>query len=100
MQPLPTPQYSSVRLGCLLKCDLLPRITPPWLVFIHQIKLADWSLCFGEDNALWTVGAAEEEIKVASFINSLSSLGFIAALIKNNKRWVCTCGIPCCCYKC
>lgn len=85
MQPLPTPQCYTVRVRCLLKCDLVFRITPPWLVFILKIKLVDWSLCFGEDNALWTLGAAEKEIKVASFINFLSSLVFTAALLIKNK---------------
>lgn len=85
MLPLPTPQCYTVRVGCLLKCDLVHRITPPWLVFILKIKLVDWSLCLGEDNALWTLGAAEKEIKLASFINSLSSLVFVADPLLKSK---------------
>lgn len=65
------PLHAAARVRFLFKCDLLPRIIPPWLVFIHQIELVDWCCCFGEDNALWTLGAAEKEIKVASFIKSV-----------------------------
>lgn len=37
-------------------------------------------------NALWSLGAAEEEIKVASSIISAASQCFISALLKKTKK--------------